>query len=215
LCHRSPLGANHRSRIDTEVDSGERPLCVNQFFSVSLYRAASVPITGREAAPIGSAANPATEESDEMEDGRSTVMLAPLPQEAADRREEERYPVSWQAEIFIPERTTMFRGRVVNISPSGCYVQTVAWVRVPPGTVVELVFLLDGRQNRVYAEARFAQSRTGVGLRFSPLEEEVRRRLDQVIASLSAAAAAEENADPDPRLEGEDVAEEVAVQRPM
>jgi hypothetical protein len=147
-----------------------------------------------------------------MEDGVCTLVPAPLPREAAERREEERYPVSWQAEIFIPERTTMFRGRVVNISPSGCYVQTVAWVRVPPGTVVELVFLLDGRQNRAYAEARFAQSRTGVGLRFLPLEDDVRRRLDQVIASLRTAAAAEKNEEPDPRLDGEGVLEEAAVQ---
>jgi hypothetical protein len=135
-----------------------------------------------------------------MEDAGSTVAAAQLPREAAEQRGEERYPVAWDAEIFIPERTTMFRGRMVNISPSGCYVQTVAWVRVPPTTGVELVFKLGGRTTRVRAEARFAQSRTGVGLRFLPLEEEMRRRLDGVIASLrtAAAAAVVEKAEPDP-----------------
>jgi hypothetical protein len=137
-----------------------------------------------------------------MEEGASIVVPGPLSREVAERREEERYPVSWEAEIFIPERTAMFHGRVVNISQSGCYVQTVAWVRVPPATVVELVFLLDGRMNRVEAEARFAQSRAGVGLRFLPLEEDVRRKLDRVLARLSAAAVAEQSADPEAAGEG-------------
>ena len=125
-----------------------------------------------------------------MEEGASTVVPGPLSQEAAERREEERYPVSWEAEIFIPERTAMFHGRVVNISQSGCYVQTVAWVRVPPTTVVEVVFKLEGRLTRVQAEARYAQSRTGVGLLFLSLEEETRRRLGNALADLVAAASA-------------------------
>jgi hypothetical protein len=139
-----------------------------------------------------------------MEDGGGSVVTAESPRDEAERREEERYPVSWAAEIFIPERTTMFRGRVVNISPSGCYVQTVAWVRVPPATLVELVFLLDGRMNRVHAEARYAQSRTGVGLRFLALEQDIRRRLDDVIDQLclpvvdAAVAVAEEQANSEP-----------------
>jgi hypothetical protein len=120
-----------------------------------------------------------------------------------DRRDEQRYPVSWPAEIFIPERTTMFRGRVVNVSPSGCYVQTVAWVRVPPATEVELVFTLDGRMNRVRAEARYAQSRTGVGLRFLALEPDLRSRLDDTIDQLRQAAA-EEQVDAEPIPDGDE-----------
>ena len=124
-----------------------------------------------------------------MEEGGTPSAAAPLPDTGPERRREERYAVEWEAEIFIPARTAMFRGQVVNISTSGCYVRTVAWVRVPPSTAVELVFLLDGRMVRARAEARFAQSRTGVGLRFLPLETAVRRRLELVLAKLSASAA--------------------------
>ena len=133
----------------------------------------------------------------------------------AERREEERYAVDWDADIFIPERTTMFRGRVVNASQSGCYVQTVAWVRVPPTTVVELVIKVDGRLIRVQAEARYAQSRTGVGLRFLALEKEVRQRLNWILEDLRESAAAvvdevievdEPEAEPAPGDGGEDVA---------
>jgi c-di-GMP-binding flagellar brake protein YcgR len=124
-----------------------------------------------------------------MEERGSSEETAQLAREAAERRREERYAVQWDAEIFIPERTAMFRGQVVNISTSGCYVRTVAWVRVPPSTEVELVFAMDGRMARARAEARFAQSRTGVGLRFLPLEEELRRRLDAVIVKLQRTPA--------------------------
>ena len=132
-----------------------------------------------------------------MEDAGGRVAAAQL-SEAEERRQEERYSMLSDAEIFIPERTAMFRGQVVNISSSGCYVRTVAWVRVPPTTVVELRFMLDGRVIRTRAEARFAQSRTGVGLRFVATEEEVGRRLEDAIAKLSATAGPEEaEADPE------------------
>jgi hypothetical protein len=141
-----------------------------------------------------------------MEEGGSASAAAPLPGQGAERRREERYAVTWDAEIFIPERTAMFRGQVVNISTSGCYVRTVAWVRVPPSTEVELVFLLDGRTVRTRAEARFAQSRTGVGLRFLPLEEAVWRRLNFVLERLSnaaAPAAGKADAEPDAGADAE------------
>src|ERR1700733_4186535 len=90
-----------------------------------------------------------------MADAENSVVPALLSSEAAEqRRGEERYPVGWDAQIAIPEGSAMFRGQVANISPSGCYVQTTAWVRVPPTTVVELVFTLDGRKTSVRAEAR-------------------------------------------------------------
>jgi hypothetical protein len=146
-----------------------------------------------------------------MEDEEIAV-TAQRSREETEQRSEDRYPVAWDAEIFVPERTAMFRGQMVNISSSGCYVRTLAWVRLPPTTVVELVFMLDGRLARTRAEARFAQSRTGVGLRFLPLEDELRRRLDEVIVDLRTAAAGEK-AEPQPRP-AEKVAEPAASQDP-
>jgi hypothetical protein len=142
-----------------------------------------------------------------MEAGEGMEMAAQASPGGAERREEERYAVDWDADIFIPERTTMFRGRVINLSQSGCYVQTVAWVRVPPTTVVELVIKVDGRLIRVQAEARYAQSRTGVGLRFRALEKEVRQRLDWVIEELrETAAAVVDEGEAEPGDGGEDAA---------
>jgi hypothetical protein len=55
----------------------------------------------------------------------------------ADQRRGVRYAVHGDAEVFVTGGMSMFRGRILNISPSGCYVQTVAWVRLAPGALVE------------------------------------------------------------------------------
>jgi hypothetical protein len=144
-----------------------------------------------------------------MEAREGMEMAAQVLLGGAERREEERYAVDWDADIFIPERTTMFRGRVVNLSLSGCYVRTVAWVRVPPTTVVELVIKRDGRLIRVPAEARYAQSRTGVGLRFLALGKVIRQRLDWGIEELreTARPVVDEGDGLEPGDGDEDVAE--------
>jgi hypothetical protein len=107
----------------------------------------------------------------------------------ADQRRGVRYTVHGDAEVFVTGGMSMFRGRIVNISSSGCYVQTVAWVRLAPGTLVELVFVVKGHVVRARAEARFSESKIGLGLRFVSTDEQMQRRLDGVLASLRSAAA--------------------------
>jgi hypothetical protein len=106
------------------------------------------------------------------------------PRRGADLRQDERYVVHGDAEIFVTGGTSMFRGRILNISASGCYVQTVAWVRPAPGTLVELVFVVKGDVVRARAEARYSESKIGLGLRFVAMEEQMQRRLDRVLAGL-------------------------------
>jgi PilZ domain len=147
--------------------------------------------------PIGCRAEIAVREADRMKEiglgGAAVVDGAKVPGKRREQRSEERYPVQLDAEIFVPARATMFRGRIMNFSPSGCYVQTVAWVRLPPTTVVEVVFALNGRMVRARAEARFAQSKTGVGLRFLAQDEQTQAKLDEVSAGLRLSAAEARN----------------------
>jgi hypothetical protein len=102
----------------------------------------------------------------------------------AERRRDERYAVHGDAEILVTGGMSMFRGRIVNISATGCYVQTVAWVRLPPRTSVELVFVVKGHAVRARAEACYSESKIGLGLRFLVMEEPMQRRLDNVLAGL-------------------------------
>src|ERR1700722_12351510 len=115
--------------------------------------------------------------------------VPPSPRRGADQRQDERYVVHGDAEIFVTGGTSMFRGRILNISVSGCYVQTVAWARPAPGTLVELLFVVKGHVVRVRAEARFSESKIGLGLRFVAMEEQMQRRLDGVLAGLRSAMA--------------------------
>jgi PilZ domain len=118
----------------------------------------------------------------------------------AEQRNEERYPVLGDAEVFVIGGMSMFRGRVLNISSSGCYVQTIAWAQLPPETTVEVLLVLQGNVVRALAEARYSESRVGLGLRFVSMELAMRRRLDTLLASLprsaeQAEALAEERGD--------------------
>jgi hypothetical protein len=107
----------------------------------------------------------------------------------SDQRRGVRYTVHGDAEVIVTGGTSMFRGRIVNIRSSGCYVQTVAWVRLAPGTLVELVFVVKGHVVRARAEARFSESKIGLGLHFVTMDEQMQRRLDGVLVGLRSAAA--------------------------
>jgi hypothetical protein len=115
--------------------------------------------------------------------------MARAVQGGAENRRHERYAVQGDAEISVIGGGAMFRGRIVNISSSGCYVQTVAWVSLPPQTEVELVFAVKGYRVRVRAEARFSESKIGLGLRFLSMETQMQRRLEGVLAGLRGAMA--------------------------
>ena len=73
-------------------------------------------------------------------------------------RMSERYDVEGDAEVAASDGSAVFRGRVLNISATGCFVGTVAYIRFTPGTAVDLVFHIDGldgpKQFQIHAEAR-------------------------------------------------------------
>lgn len=104
-------------------------------------------------------------------------------EEAAPGRYEERYPADGEAEVTVTGAASLFRGRILNISKSGCYVQTLAQRRLPRGTSVELVLAFKRRVIQVSAEARFSKPGVGIGFRFLNVNEETKELLhDQIEA---------------------------------
>src|SRR5215469_11284347 len=57
-----------------------------------------------------------------------------------DRRAHPRYEVDAWAEVMVQDGSMLFRGRLLDISHGGCYVETEARLRLAPGTLVEMVF---------------------------------------------------------------------------
>ncbi len=96
-------------------------------------------------------------------------------------RRDERYPVNGDAEVVVLGGTSLFRGRIMDISVSGCYIQTLAWVRLKPETPVEILFAVDGKVIRALGASRYVKSKVGIGFRFLKMNEEMQRKLDELI----------------------------------
>ena len=76
-----------------------------------------------------------------------------------------RYEVDAWAEVMVQNGSMLFRGRVLDLSLGGCYVETEARLRLAPGTRVEIVFRLGERVFRCEATSRMLRSR-GAGFLF-------------------------------------------------
>src|ERR1700735_2273947 len=102
-----------------------------------------------------------------------------------DRREHTRYAVDAWAEVMVKDGTMLFRGRVLDISQGGCYIETEARLRLVPGTPVEIVFRTNDRVFQGEGTSRMVRTR-GAGFLFDGMSAKVRVGLEALIQELSA-----------------------------
>ena len=57
--------------------------------------------------------------------------------EVVERRQHPRFAVDGWAEVVVADGSLLFRGRVLDVSLAGCYIETEARLRLAPGTLVE------------------------------------------------------------------------------
>ncbi len=100
-----------------------------------------------------------------------------------ERREHPRYAVDAWAEVMVKDGTLLFRGRVLDLSVGGCYVETEARLRIAPGTAVEMVFRMEDRVFRCDASSRMVRAR-GAGFLFEAMSARQRGELAGVVAEL-------------------------------
>jgi c-di-GMP-binding flagellar brake protein YcgR len=124
-----------------------------------------------------------------------------------ERRQHPRYAVDVWAEVMVKDATMLFRGRVLDVSVGGCYIETEAKLKLAPGTPVEILFRLNDdelryetadlrallRTKQVFrlnedvlrfeATIRMVRAR-GAGFLFSSLDARVRRELERLIEEL-------------------------------
>jgi c-di-GMP-binding flagellar brake protein YcgR len=127
-----------------------------------------------------------------------------------ERRQHTRYAVDVWAEVTLKDGTMLFRGRALDVSLGGCYIETEAKLKLAPGTRVEMVFqlnedvfryetadtrtLLRAKQRfrlnedvlRCEATIRMVRTR-GAGFLFSHLDAGMRRELERLIQELEGA----------------------------
>jgi c-di-GMP-binding flagellar brake protein YcgR len=112
---------------------------------------------------------------------------AEQPAEGGYRREHRRFSVDRKAEIQVISSAALFRGRIVDLSLSGCYIQTIAAACLPPDSAVEISFVLNAKAMRVQALSKRSKSKVGMGFRFVQLSDDERGTLKQYITSIAAA----------------------------
>jgi hypothetical protein len=101
-----------------------------------------------------------------------------------ERRQHTRYSVDAWAEVMVKDGTMLFRGRVLDISQGGCYIETEARLRLAPGTPVEIVFRAHDRVLQCEGTSRMVRSR-GAGFLFESMSPKVRAGLEGLIRELS------------------------------
>jgi hypothetical protein len=112
------------------------------------------------------------------------------PDNPESRRIDERFPAARQAEIVLNGGKSMFRGRILNISQSGCFFHVPSSESLTPGTPVQIHVTIKGRILRLPAQARFSKTKDGVGFRFTALSDSTRSELTDLIRSLRTQPAA-------------------------
>jgi hypothetical protein len=103
-----------------------------------------------------------------------------------ERRQHTRYAVDAWAEVLVKDGTMLFRGRVLDVSVGGCYIETEAKLKLAPGTPVEMVFRVNDRAFRCDACSRMIRTK-GAGFLFSNLNARSEMELEGLIRELSGA----------------------------
>jgi hypothetical protein len=101
-----------------------------------------------------------------------------------ERRVHTRYAVDAWAEVLVKDGTMLFRGRVLDVSVGGCYIETEAKLKLAPGTPVEMVFRLNDGVVRCDAMSRMIRTK-GAGFLFSNMDAKSRMELEGLIRDLS------------------------------
>ena len=101
-----------------------------------------------------------------------------------ERRQHTRYAVDAWAEVMVKDGTMLFRGRVLDVSVGGCYIETEARLGLAPGTPVEMVFRVGDKVFRCDATSRMIRSK-GAGFLFSRMDGRAQMELDGLIRELS------------------------------
>ena len=119
------------------------------------------------------------EEFDEQHERRMVALEG-----VVERRKHARYAMDAWAEVMVKDGRMLFRGRVLDVSVGGCYIETEARLRLPPGTPVEMIFRLNDEVFRCDATTRMIRTK-GAGFLFSNLNAKMRMELERLIRELS------------------------------
>jgi hypothetical protein len=101
----------------------------------------------------------------------------------ANRRRHPRYACEGHAEVLVPHGALLFRGKILDLSLSGCLVETPA-LNLERGTRVEVFFVARRMQFRVAGRIAVLYRRRGAGIAFQDLGPRRARHVADLIREL-------------------------------
>ena len=105
-----------------------------------------------------------------------------------ERRRHERFAVSGEAEVMVTDGTLLFRGNTVDISLSGCFIETRARLVLETGTPVQMVFRASHQTLRMDATVRAVRPGVGAGFLFGAMSGYMKKILEGLIAEMQERA---------------------------
>ena len=137
-----------------------------------------LPVPRPAPGPGGNGASPAQGAKPEVGTGKSAIPRR-------ERRSSERHEVDNFATIYLVNVGSTLRGRIVDLSPSGCRIQTEERFPVGIYTRVETEFHLEGLPFRLGGVVQAIHDRHAVGIRFLDLSERKRQQVTELIAEIN------------------------------
>ena len=113
-----------------------------------------------------------------------------------DRRGQERHEVDTFAKIFLVNIGSALRGRILDLSLSGCRIRTDERFPVGIFTRVETEFRLEGLPFRLGGVIQAIHNRQTVGIRFLDLSDRKRQQVLELIGELQQMRAIQMPVDP-------------------
>jgi c-di-GMP-binding flagellar brake protein YcgR len=118
-----------------------------------------------------------------------------------DRRRQIRHDVDASATIFLVRVGSTLRGRIVDLSLSGCRIRTEERFPVGIYTRIEAEFCCQGLNFRLGGVIQAIHDRNIIGIRFLDLSERKRQQIAELIADIDKARATEISAEAAPAAE--------------
>lgn len=125
--------------------------------------------------------------------GSESMPAAPPPSPACkpadnpNRRRHARYSCKGRAEVCVPHGGLLFRGKILDLSFSGCFIETTA-LNLERGTPVEIYFVARQLQFRIAGRIAVLYPRKGAGIAFDPLGPRHTREITELITELKSAS---------------------------
>jgi hypothetical protein len=130
-----------------------------------------------------------------MSDSLNITTSSPLAVPNADgadlgreKREHPRYGCEGYAEVFLPQGGLLFRGRILNLSLTGYYIET-ALLDLERGTQVEVYFVTNQLQFRVLGNIAALRRKRGAGIVFVNLSPRRALQIATLVSELAEKGA--------------------------